>query len=87
MFTKCKISEKNCGGSFLGLPRRQQGLHRHSGPHGEHGERLLADGVAGGVARHRHDHQAEGEERGNPNKRSTIPSSSIHLVPYQTMKR
>lgn len=48
-----------------GLPRQQQGVHRHSGSHGEHGERLLADGVAGGGARHRHDHQTQGEERGN----------------------
>ena len=47
-----------------GLPRQREGVHRHSGSHGEHSERLLADGVAGGGARHRHDHQTEGEERG-----------------------
>ena len=47
-----------------GIPRRREGVHRHAGPDGEHGERLLADGVAGGGAGHRDDHQTEGEERG-----------------------
>jgi len=34
-----------------------EGLHRHSGTYGEHGDGILADGLAGAGVLHRHAHE------------------------------
>lgn len=67
-----------------GLWWGREGVHRHSGTHRQHGRRLLAYGVAGAHAHHRHDHQHRGDERGRPRRtlsgvRCLVPCAK-HLV-------
>ena len=52
----------NFGISIPGFWRGGARLYRDPGPHVQHDQRLLADGLAGEVSHHRHDHQTQGEK-------------------------
>lgn len=48
----------------LGLPRPREGLHCHTGPHDQHREWFLADGLAGRQSCHCYDHKTQRKKWG-----------------------
>ena len=48
----------------LGLQWQRESIHRHTGPHDQHREWFLADGLAGGQSRDCYDHKTQGKKWG-----------------------